>query len=143
MTIISLMLLFEILHQCACGGINSQDLGKRAGLGKGKAANKKKRRALRSGMGNDEGSYDDEYDSEGSYFSEIEFPEDDIKLVTPESSIKEEEEEYYDEESEGEEVDIDLEKDPESLKRKATLKKKLKGKGIEEDELVDPTPDPN
>ena len=65
MTIICLILLLEILAQCACSGINESDLGKRAGLlkdKKGKNA-KKKRRALRSGMGNDESDYDAEYDS--------------------------------------------------------------------------------
>ena len=67
---------------------------------------KKKRRALRSGMGNEEDSYDDEYDSEGSYFSEIEFPEDEqIKKVTPIPESEEEEEEYEDEYDEEEEAD--------------------------------------
>lgn len=63
-TIICLILMLEILSQCACSGINESDLGRRAGLTsskKGKA--KKKRRALRSGMGNDEEDYGDEYGS--------------------------------------------------------------------------------
>lgn len=109
MTMISLILMFEILSQCACAGMNEQDLGRRAGLNMSKKNGaKKKRRALRSGMGNEEDSYGDEYDSEGSYFSEIEFPEEEvIKKVTP--IPESEEDEYgeygdYDEEEEDEEV---------------------------------------
>ena len=32
MTIITLILLLELLNQCACVGLIEQDLGKRAGL---------------------------------------------------------------------------------------------------------------
>lgn len=69
-TIICLILMLEILSQCACAGINESDLGRRAGLAKDKKGKgKKKRRALRSGMGNDEEDYGEEYGSseEGSY----------------------------------------------------------------------------
>lgn len=62
--------MLEILSQCACAGINESDLGRRAGLAKDKKGKgKKKRRALRSGMGNDEEDYGEEYGSseEGSY----------------------------------------------------------------------------
>jgi hypothetical protein len=74
MTIICLILLLEVLSQCACSGINESDLGKRAGLmrDKNKGKGKKKRRALRSGMGNDEDDYDEEYDSQEDYGSELE-----------------------------------------------------------------------
>ena len=76
MTIICLILLLEVLSQCACSGINESDLGKRAGLLRDKKKNaKKKRRALRSGMGNDESDYGDEYDSQEDYGSEL----DDLK----------------------------------------------------------------
>lgn len=72
MTIISLILILEILNQCACTGMVERDLGKRAGLGLEKKGKKKNRRALRVGMGNDS-DYDDEvYDSELEYFSELE-----------------------------------------------------------------------
>ena len=61
MTIICLILLLEIISQCNCSGISDQDLN-RAGLIKDmKGKGKKKRRAPRSGMGNDD-SYDDESD---------------------------------------------------------------------------------
>ena len=73
MTIICLILLLEILAQCACSGIGESDLGKRAGLVRDKKKGmKKKRRALRSGMGNDESDYGDEYDSQEDYGSELE-----------------------------------------------------------------------
>lgn len=63
-TIICLILMLEILSQCACAGINESDLGRRAGLSKDKKGKgKKKRRALRSGMGNDEDDYGEEYGS--------------------------------------------------------------------------------
>lgn len=109
MTMISLILMFEILSQCACAGMNEQDLGRRAGLNMSKKNGaKKKRRALRSGMGNEEDSYGDEYDSEGSYFSEIEFPEEEvIKKVTP--IPESEEDEYYDDGDYGEEEEEDEE----------------------------------
>ena len=56
-------------------------------------------------MGNEEDSYDDEYDSEGSYFSEIEFAE-------PGEIMQESKEmESYDEEYESEE-DIKVEETP-------------------------------
>lgn len=89
--------------------MNEQDLGRRAGLNMSKKNGaKKKRRALRSGMGNEEDSYGDEYDSEGSYFSEIEFPEEEvIKKVTPIPESEEDEygyEDYDEEEEEDEEV---------------------------------------
>lgn len=89
--------------------MNEQDLGRRAGLNMSKKNGaKKKRRALRSGMGNEEDSYGDEYDSEGSYFSEIEFPEEEvIKKVTP--IPESEEDEYYDDGDYGEEEEEDEE----------------------------------
>jgi hypothetical protein len=61
MTIIALILLLEILNQCNCAGMREMDLGKRAGLFSSKKNKKGKRKALRSGMGNDEsyGSSDD------------------------------------------------------------------------------------
>jgi hypothetical protein len=65
MTIIAMILMLEILQQCSCAGIAEAHEGKRFGLPTDKKmSNKKKRRALRSGMGNEEGDYDDEYDSE-------------------------------------------------------------------------------
>lgn len=65
MTIIAMILMLEILQQCSCAGIAESHQGKRFGLPTDKKmSNKKKRRALRSGMGNEEGDYDDEYDSE-------------------------------------------------------------------------------
>lgn len=70
-TIISLILLLEVLNHCTCGGLIQKDLGKRAGLNK--KGGPKKRKAMRSGMGNEESdesfseSYDDEDDlDEGS-----------------------------------------------------------------------------
>jgi hypothetical protein len=106
MTIICLILLLEVLSQCACSGINESDLGKRAGLirEKNKKNAKKKRRAQRSGMGNDESDYDDEYDSQEDYGTEL----DELKgkralnkqnqEVSVEEVELEESEEYYDEE---------------------------------------------
>lgn len=118
--------MFEILSQCACAGINEQDLGRRAGLNMAKKNNaKKKRRALRSGMGNEEDSYGDEYDSEGSYFSEIEFPEEEeIKKVTP---IPESEEDEYGEYGEYDEEEP--EEEDEEITAGADIKKKKKAKG--------------
>lgn len=56
--------MLEILSQCACSGISESDLGRRAGLSRDKKGKgKKKRRALRSGMGNDEEDYGEEYGS--------------------------------------------------------------------------------
>lgn len=136
MTMISLILMFEILSQCACAGINEQDLGRRAGLNMAKKNNaKKKRRALRSGMGNEEDSYGDEYDSEGSYFSEIEFPEEEeIKKVTP--IPESEEDEYgeygeYDEEEEPEEEDEEITPGEPGLKKKKTKKGKGTDPGLD------------
>lgn len=70
MTVISMILLLLLLQECSCKGIEEKDLGGRAGLKKDKSMSKKKRRALRSGMGNEEGDYDDEYDSEEDYYEE-------------------------------------------------------------------------
>lgn len=104
MTIICLILMLEILSQCACSGINESDLGKRAGLlrEKNKKNAKKKRRALRSGMGNEESDYGDEYDSQEDYGSELEELKA-RKALTKKVEISEEEEEevedeYYDDE---------------------------------------------
>ena len=66
--------------------MKEEDFGKRAGLFNSKKS-RKKRRALRSGMGNDEEDYGDEYFSEEDYDSEIE-----------EESLEEGEDSYYDEE---------------------------------------------
>ena len=66
--------------------MKEEDFGKRAGLFNSKKS-RKKRRALRSGMGNDEEDYGDEYFSEEDYDSEIE-----------EVSLEEGEDSYYDEE---------------------------------------------
>lgn len=141
MTMISLILMFEILSQCACAGINEQDLGRRAGLNMSKKNNsKKKRRALRSGMGNEEDSYDDEYGSEGSYFSEIEFPsEEEIKKVTPIPESEEEDEyaEGYDEEEEPPEEEEDDEEDITAIVDLKKKKKKTK-KVVEETVSVEP-----
>ena len=63
--------------------MREEDFGKRAGLFNSKKS-KKKRRALRSGMGNDE-DYGDEYNSEDDYDSEVE-------------EISMEDDSYYDEE---------------------------------------------
>ena len=100
MTIICLILLLEVLSQCACSGINESDLGKRAGLlrDKNKKNSKKKRRAVRSGMGNDESDYGNEYDSQEDYGSEL----DDLKAANALKKQEiaqesEEEHEYYDE----------------------------------------------
>ena len=62
MTVISLILILEVLAQFT----NKVDPnGKRTGLLKYKEREfRKKRRVLRSGMGNDEEEYYDEYDSE-------------------------------------------------------------------------------
>ena len=64
MTVVSLILILEVLAQFT----NKVDPnGKRNGLIKyAEKANRKKRRVLRSGMGNDEEEYDEEYDSEES-----------------------------------------------------------------------------
>ena len=70
MTIISMILMLLLLQECSCTGIAEMDLGGRAGLKKDKSMTKKKRRSLRSGMGNEEGDYDDEYDSEEDYYDE-------------------------------------------------------------------------
>tara|TARA_B110000285_G_C15138949_1_gene629298 strand:+ start:3646 stop:4194 length:549 start_codon:yes stop_codon:yes gene_type:complete len=70
MTVISMILMLLLLQECSCTGIAEMDLGGRAGLKKDKSMTKKKRRSLRSGMGNEEGDYDDEYDSEEDYYDE-------------------------------------------------------------------------
>jgi hypothetical protein len=65
-TIIALILLLEVLTHCTCGGMIQKDLGKRAGLHKkekGKKGKESRRKALRSGMGNEEDSYGDESSS--------------------------------------------------------------------------------
>jgi len=71
MTLISMILMLLLLQECSCTGIAELDLGGRAGLKKDKSMTKKKRRSLRTGMGNEEGDYDDEYDSEEeNYYDE-------------------------------------------------------------------------
>ena len=71
MTLISMILMLLLLQECSCTGIAEMDLGGRAGLKKDKSMSKKKRRSLRTGMGNEEGDYDDEYDSEEeNYYDE-------------------------------------------------------------------------
>jgi len=95
MTIICLTMMLEILQQCQCVGILERDLGKRAGLSNELKKGKKKRRALRSGMGNDESDYG-EYDSEHDYYFE------DDADASPSEEEEVEEEEYYDEEEEEE-----------------------------------------
>lgn len=77
MTIISMILLLEVLQECNIGGIKEKDLGKRAGL-KGnskKKGSKQKRRAFRSGMANEEDEYDDEYDSEFDEYEDMGYAE--------------------------------------------------------------------
>lgn len=72
MTIIAMMLLVELLTMCNCTGIQERDLASRSGLkNEKKKGGKYKRRALRSGMGNEEADYDDEYDSEFDEFEEM------------------------------------------------------------------------
>ena len=117
MTVISLILILEIISQCACTGIREQDLGRRAGLNLGKKNLKKKRRALRSGMGNEEEDYDDElYDSEVDYGSEV--------LLSDKEEV--ELEKIADEEEEGEyEEEYDEEYDDEG--EPVIKKRKLKG----------------
>lgn len=71
MTLISMILMLLLLQECSCTGIAEMDLGGRAGLKKDKSMSKKKRRSVRMGMGNEEGDYDDEYDSEEeNYYDE-------------------------------------------------------------------------
>ena len=70
MTVITTLLLLNILTECNCAGIKEANMGKRAGLKRHKPkSNKDKRVALRSGMGNEEEDYDSEDDSE---FDELE-----------------------------------------------------------------------
>lgn len=124
-TIICLILMLEILSQCACAGINESDLGRRAGLSRDKKGKggKKKRRALRSGMGNEEEDYGEEYGSseDGSYLDlpvaedEGDYEYYDEEEVVPES---EEGEEY--EEEEEEEVEELVTKGRRSVKAAAT-----------------------
>lgn len=78
--------------------MREEDFGKRAGLFNSKKI-KKRRRALRSGMGNDEDDYGDDYDSEEDYDSELEF-----------ASVKDEDDEedsYYDEEDDDDDEEVD------------------------------------
>ena len=112
MTIICLILLLEVLQQCQCAGILERDLGKRAGLSNDLKKGKKKRRAARSGMGNDESDYGD-YDSEHDYYLE----DDDHE----ESEEEQEEADYYDEEDE--------ESEEESIDSKGNKVKRKKGGG--------------
>lgn len=111
MTVVCLIMMLEILQQCQCAGILERDLGKRAGLSNELKKGKKKRRAARSGMGNDESDYGD-YDSEHDYY--LEDDDDD-----EESEEEEEEGDYYDEEEESEEDSVDS--------KGNTVKKKKKG----------------
>lgn len=110
MTIICLVLMLEILQQCQCAGILERDLGKRAGLSNDLKKGKKKRRAARSGMGNDESDYGD-YDSEHDYY----FEDDE-----DESSEEENDEEDEDE-------SVDLSEDSQGNPKKG--KKKTAGAG--------------
>ena len=115
MTIICLILLLEVLQQCQCAGILERDLGKRAGLSNELKKGKKKRRAARSGMGNDESDYGD-YDSEHDYYLEDDDGE--------ESEEEQEEGDYYDEEEE------DSDDEEESIDSKGNkVKRKKGGKG--------------
>lgn len=72
MTIIALMLFLNIINSCSCAGMRAQDLGKRANLFDGiggdgkKKKGKGKRKAFRSGMGNDEDDYGSSDDSDES-----------------------------------------------------------------------------
>merc|ERR1719329_750552 len=87
------------------------------------------RRALRSGMGNEEDSYGDEYDSEGSYFSEIEFPEEEeIKKVTP---IPESEEDEYGEYGEYDEEEPEEEEEEIKVKKKRVKAEKAIDPGLD------------
>lgn len=113
MTVICLVLMLEILQQCQCAGILERDLGKRAGLSNDLKKGKKKRRAARSGMGNDESDYGD-YDSEHDYYFEDDEDE--------ESGEEDEEEEDYGEEEEEE-------SEEESVDSTGKAKKKTKGAG--------------
>ena len=102
MTIICIILLLEIIQQCNCIGMGSMDIGKRAGLIKDmkRKAKKGKRRTQRSGMGNDESSWEDEYDSENDAYMDVVDEE-----VAGEEEAESEQEEYYDEESDDSAVD--------------------------------------
>jgi hypothetical protein len=101
MTVICLIMMLEILQQCQCAGILERDLGKRAGLSNELKKGKKKRRAARSGMGNDESDYGD-YDSEHDYYFEDDEDED-----SDEDDELGEDDDYYDEEDEEEEESED------------------------------------
>lgn len=123
-TIICLILMLEILSQCACAGINESDLGRRAGLSKdkkGKGGKGKKRRALRSGMGNEESDYGDEYDSEE--YDDLPIAEeegDEYYEEEEEAELEEEEGEEEYEEEEDEEVKELVTKGRRSVKEAAT-----------------------
>ncbi len=70
MTVITTLLLLNILTECNCAGIKEANMGKRAGLKRQKPKTKKdKRVALRSGMGNKEKNYESDDNSE---FDELE-----------------------------------------------------------------------
>jgi hypothetical protein len=126
MTVICLILLLEILSQCACSGINESDLGKRAGLLRDKKKNtKKKRRALRSGMGNDESDYGEEYDSQEDYGSELAELKAKRDLARKMQDSEYGDEEYEDEQDEeGEEEYGSMEGSMEGLRRGSKKKKK-------------------
>lgn len=102
-------------------GILERDLGKRAGLSNELKKGKKKRRALRSGMGNDESDYG-EYDSEHDYYFE------DDEDASPSEEEELEEEEYYDEEEE-EESETYESVDSQGNKVKRKRGKTTKGEG--------------
>ena len=126
MTVICLILLLEILSQCACSGINESDLGKRAGLLRDKKKNtKKKRRALRSGMGNDESDYGEEYDSQEDYGSELAELKAKRDLARKMQDSEYGDEEYEDEQDEeGEDEYGSMEGSMEGLRRGSKKKKK-------------------
>lgn len=122
MTIICLIILLEILQQCNIAGFNGADLGKRAGLisDMKKKGKKDKRRAFRSGMGNNEDSFESEYDDEYDYYEEQKSVQD-VEDSEDIEEEEEEEEEYYDEESEEEET----KRGKSSLKKQLTKQKTL------------------
>ena len=57
--------MLEVLAQCACSGLAEHDLAERANLSKKSTKKGRKRRAVRTGMGNepDYGDYESEEDS--------------------------------------------------------------------------------
>jgi hypothetical protein len=126
-TIICLILMLEILSQCACSGINESDLGRRAGLSRDKKGGKgkKKRRALRSGMGNEEDDYGEEYGSseDGSV---LDLPAEEAKAEEYGDYYGEYDAEGEEEESE-EEVAEEEEEEAEVTKGRRSTKKKTPG----------------